>query len=135
MKKKKLKKNFSLINLFDSIDIYGLNFPLRYKTKSSYTSNLGIIFSIISYIILIIYSIICFIQLFYHKSFTILSENDNSIKNFINLSEIPFMFGLKNLKNLKQDFSLFPNYPYKISVWRNNYLLSNDIIYNNKKVN
>ena len=87
MEKKNLKKNFSLINLFDSIDIYGLNFPLRYKTKASYTSNLGIIFSIISYIILIIYSIICFIQLFYHKSFTILSDNDNSIKNFINLSE------------------------------------------------
>ena len=87
MEKKKLKKNFSLINLLDSIDIYGLNFSLRYKTKSSYTSNLGIIFSIISYIILIIYSIICFIQLFYHKSFTILSDNDNSIKNFINLSE------------------------------------------------
>ena len=129
MEKKKLKKNFSLINLLESIDIYGLNFSLYYKTKSSYTSNLGIIFSIISYIILIIYSIICFIQLFCRKSFTILSENDNSIKNFINLSEIPFMFGLKNLKNLKQDFSLFPNYPYKISVWRNNYLLSNDIIY------
>ncbi len=36
------------------------------------------------------------------------------------------MFGVKNLK---QNFSLFPNYPYKISVWRNNYLLSNDIIY------
>ena len=64
MEKKKQNKNFSLYALLSSIDIYGLHFPLRYKTQSSYTSNLGIIFSIISFIILIIYSTICFLQLF-----------------------------------------------------------------------
>ena len=123
---KEKKKSISLNDLFSFIDIYGINFTLHYKSKSSYTSNLGIILSIISFIILIIYSTVCFLQLFYRKSFTILSENDNSISHFVNLSEIPFMFGLKSLN---EDFPLFSNHPYKISVWRNNYLASDNIIY------
>ena len=123
---KEKKKSISLNDLFSFIDIYGINFTLHYKSKSSYTSNLGIILSIISFIILIIYSTVCFLQLFYRKSFTILSENDNSISHFVNLSEIPFLFGLKSLN---EDFPLFSNHPYKISVWRNNYLASDNIIY------
>ena len=129
MEKKKQNKKFSIYDILNPIDIYGLHFPLRYKKQSSYTSNLGIIFSIISFIILIIYSSICFLQLFYRKSFTILTENDNSIVNFINLSDIPFMFGLKSIKSLKEEFPFLLDYPYKISIWRNNYLTSNEIIY------
>ena len=109
------------LNLFN---IYGLRLSLFYKNRSEYSSNLGIILSFLSYIIIIIYSIILFLRLILHSSFTILSENYYSGQNFINLTEIPFVLGIINLAG---EF-LPPNNKYKISVSKGYFKSSNDYI-------
>ena len=117
-------QKYEISRFLNLINIYGIRLSLFYKNRSEYSSNLGIILSFLSYIIIIIYSTILFLRLILHSSFTILSENYYSGQNFINLTEIPFVLGIINLAG---DF-LPPNDKYKISVSKGYFKSSNDYI-------
>ena len=117
-------QKYEISRFLNLINIYGIRLSLFYKNRSEYSSNLGIILSFLSYIIIIIYSTILFLRLILHSSFTILSENYYSGQNFINLTEIPFVLGIINLAG---EF-LPPNNKYKISVSKGYFKSSDDYI-------
>ena len=110
--------------LFNLINIYGISLPIFYKNRSVFTSQLGVILSIISFICIFVYSAILLSRLFLHSSFSILSENNYSGNHFINLTDIPFLFAIINLNG---DF-LIPNNKYKISISKGSFKSLNDNI-------
>ena len=103
MSKKFLKK---INKLFESINIYGVDFHLLYKKEEIYHTNLGFLFSIFSIIIVIGVSLIYFLQLFNNTSFS-LTTNMVQIggEASIDFSNVPLLLSFSDLngttKNLE----------------------------------
>ena len=109
------KNNESTIKkLFNHLNLYGMPFAIRYKNKSTYTSTIGIILSLISIFIFTGLIIYYFLDLITHSSFSILVCNDKSKLHSINLSNIPIMLGFLDL-----NFNLFliNQEIFSLSVW------------------
>ena len=109
------KNNESTIKkLFNHLNLYGMPFAIRYKNKSTYTSTIGIILSLISIFIFTGLIIYYFLDLITHSSFSILVCNDKSKFHSINLSNIPIMLGFLDL-----NFNLFliNQEIFSLSVW------------------
>ena len=85
--KKKLK------NYLDKINIYGIYISLKYHKDISYSSSLGIILSIITFLYLIRIIIKYSITLFNYSNFSIIT-NSLPVYPPVNMSEIPIMIGL-----------------------------------------
>ena len=100
------------------IDLYGYEFPLRYKKEKEYSTICGIFFSIIS-ISLTIYLIILYTtQIINRTSFTLVTNYIYSEKPLeINVSNLPLMIGL-----FHYDYSININQSYvKIKMYQNIY--------------
>ena len=100
------------------IDLYGYEFPLRYKKEKEYSTICGIFFSIIS-ISLTIYLIILYTtQIINRTSFTLVTNYIYSEKPLeINVSNLPLMIGL-----FHYDSSININQSYvKIKMYQNIY--------------
>ena len=117
------QKEKLFFSILKSINIYGMPFSIRYKNKSTYVSGIGIILSLISFIIIFSLFLYYFLQLINHTSFTILNNNDKSKEYSIDLSNIPIMFGLIDINSkliqINQEF-------LNISVWTKNLIPINN---------
>lgn len=93
-----IKKGFS----FSFLDFYTRQISLYYKNRSSYSSNTGIIFSIISIIIIIFLVIYNIVKLFNHSTFSIVMNHIIKNNISINLSSTPIMIGIFKNENLNE---------------------------------
>jgi len=76
-------------------NFFGLDFPIRYKKESMFSSYIGISFSFFSIIIIIIVIIKYSLDLFEYSNFTVISNQVDLDRNkSINFSESPIMLGL-----------------------------------------
>ena len=83
--------------LLRKIDLYGLNFPLRYKGKHEYNTLCGISLSIFTIIGLVIIVILFLIQSFSRKRVSIIQNSDQLYeKKILNFSRIPILIGFVN---------------------------------------
>ena len=83
--------------LLRKIDLYGLNFPLRYKGKHEYNTLCGISLSIFTIIGLVIIVILFLIQSFSRKRVSIIQNSDQLYeKKILNFSRIPILIGFIN---------------------------------------
>ena len=96
---KEKRKQTSLFFVLEHLNIYGMPFSLRYKNKTTYTSTIGIILSLITILSITTLTFYYFYQLIMHSSFSILICNDKSKFHSINLSNIPIMFGFLDLNS------------------------------------
>ena len=82
-------------NQLKKLDIYGYNFPLRYKSETSYSTSCGLFFSLVSIFLVCLIIISYIVKMFSHSSFSIVT---NSIYREelaeINLKNFPFMYGI-----------------------------------------
>ena len=77
----------------DKINIYGIYIPLRYHKDISFSSSLGIILSIITFLYIIWTTIKYLITLFNYSNFSIITES-LPVYPPVNFNEIPIMIGL-----------------------------------------
>ena len=89
-------------------------FSLRYKNKTTYTSTIGIILSLITILSITTLTFYYFYQLIMRSSFSVLICNDKSKFHSINLSDIPIMFGFLDLNS---DLFSFNQDIFSLSVW------------------
>ena len=113
-KMKKKNEQSSFIGFFESINIYGMPFSIRYKNKTTFSSKIGIILSIITILIILSLTLYFLIELITHSSFTILFCNDRSKLHSIDLSNIPIMF---NFLDLQSNSFLINQNLFSLSVW------------------
>ena len=111
-------KQTSLFWVFERINIYGMPFSIRYKNKTTYTSTIGIILSLITILSITTIIFYYFYQLILHTSFSVLICNDKSKFHSINLSNIPIMFGFLDLNS---DLFSFNQDIFSLSVWMKNF--------------
>ncbi len=92
LKSEQLKTNNKIYNI---IDIYSQQFPLRFKNKEKYFTSLGFIMGLISIIFFIFLSISELKDIFLRKNFGIISNKEYSQYAKVNLTNIPiFLFYL-----------------------------------------
>ena len=63
-----------ITKIFKSINIYGVNIPLLYKKDEIFNTTLGVLLSILSYIIIILVSLFYFLELFNKLSFLFITN-------------------------------------------------------------
>ena len=101
----------SIINILKVIDIFGFNFPLRYKKEREYNSIFGIIFSLFSIIIILLISFLYFKKMIYKTEFSIVTNYIYSEEKFeIDISSFPLMLSLINYKyekDIDDSYALF----------------------------
>ena len=99
-----------IYNKLKNFDMYGYNFPLRYKSETSYSTSCGLFLSLISIILLSFIIIDYIIKMFSHSSFSIVT---NSIYREglpeVNLKNYPFMYGIYKNKKLRYFDSSYIN--------------------------
>ena len=83
--------------LLKKIDLYGLNFPLRYKGKHEYNTFCGITLSIITIIGITIIVILFLIQHFSRIKVSIIQNSEQLYeKKILNFTRIPILIGFVN---------------------------------------
>ena len=125
------KININNLSFIRNFDIYGIQFPLRYKKKSSYSTKPGIIFSIITFIIAIIIIIYFGQDVFKRKNFSIISSQKSlNNKSIINLSNETIFFVLtsQNGSFIEIDYSYL-----NISSENNDHVIDEDNNFNIKR--
>jgi len=86
-----------------TINIYGLSFPLRYRKSEKYSTISGIIFSILTFLIVISITIMYSLDLIYHTGFNIMLNYTPILKKtLIDFSKTPFMIGFVNWSRTHQ---------------------------------
>ena len=81
-------------------DLYGIDFPIRYKNQRKASSLTSKIFSIISYIIILILILFYIIEIYNHTNLNIVICQKYLFENYLlNFSEIPILIGIKNMNN------------------------------------
>ena len=84
-----------LNNFFEAINLYGLNFPLRYKKEKTYLTIIGLVLSLITIIFVIGISIIYGRDLIFRTGYSLVTNYiPLNEKTRIDFSKRPFMFGL-----------------------------------------
>ena len=82
---------------FHTINIYGVPFSFRYKKSEKYSTIIGIILSVLTFLMVIIIAIMYSLDLINHTGFNImLNYNPIKIKTPIDFSKTPFMIGFVN---------------------------------------
>ncbi len=82
---------------FQTINIYGVPFSLRYRKSEKYSTLIGIILSFVTFIMVILITIMYSLDLIKHTGFNVmLNYNPINIKTSIDFSKIPFMIGFVN---------------------------------------
>ena len=92
-----------------AFDLFKINIPISYKNNHSYQSNLGGILTIISFLIIIIYSLTEISILFDRSAFTITSNEYHDLGGNIDLTSTPILLQLldKTGKVMEYDTKLF----------------------------
>ena len=81
-------------------DLYGIDFPIRYKNQRKASSLTSKIFSIISYIIILILILFYIIEIYNHTNLNVVICQKYLFENYLlNFSEIPILIGIKNMNN------------------------------------
>ena len=82
--------------ILKNIDIFGFNFPLRYRNETEYNTECGIFFSIISITFIFLLSFLYLKEMIYKTNFSLVTNYvySNDIK--IDLSSYPLMIGIIN---------------------------------------
>ena len=94
-------------NIFESINLYGLNFPLRYKKEKTYLTIIGLVLSLITIFFVIGISIIYGRNLIFKTGYSLVTNYiPLNEKTTIDFSKRPFMLGFaSNGKITNFDFS------------------------------
>ena len=83
-----------LFNILEPINLYGLNFPLRYKKEETYPTITGIILSIITIFFVIAISILYGMNIIYKTGYSLVTNYvPLRKKTLIDFSNRPIMFG------------------------------------------
>ena len=103
MIRKLYTNEYSFIRNFD---LYGITIPLRFKNKSKYSTRLGMILSIFTYIFIILISIYFSQDLINKKNFSLVISEKNIEygKKFIDISNTPILMRLMNFNGTLEDF-------------------------------
>ena len=89
------------VNILKKIDIFGFDFPLRYKQETQYNIKCGIFFSIISIIFIILLSFKYIRHLDSNNNFSLVTNYIYSEESFeIDISNIPIMLSLFSINNI-----------------------------------
>ncbi len=112
-----------------TINIYGLSFPLRYRKSEKYSTISGILFSILTFLIVIAITIMYSLDLINHTGFNIMLNYTPILKKTnIDFSKIPFMIGFVNWSRSHQKLnSSYLSLTFDRNV--HNTFLNNDGIY------
>ena len=90
-------------NIFQTINIYGIPFQLRYRKSEKYSTIIGLILSLLTFMMVILIAIMYSLDLIKHTGFNImLNYNPIKIKTPIDFSKIPFMIGFVNWSRSNQ---------------------------------
>ena len=94
-------------NIFESINLYGLSFPLRYKKEKTYLTIIGLVLSLITIIFVIGISIIYGRDLIFRTGYSLVTNYiPLNEKKTIDFSKRPFMLGFaSNGKITNFDFT------------------------------
>ena len=125
------KININNLSFIRNLDIYGIQFPLRYKKNSSYSTKPGIIFSIITFIIAIIIIIYFGQDVIKQKNFSIISSQQSVYHDsIINLSNETIFFVLtsQNGSFIEIDYSYL-----NITSESNNHIVDKEDNFNLKR--
>ena len=92
-----------------SFDFFGVPIPISYKNDYSYKTNVGAALSIISFLIILIYTLFEISTLLDRSSFTVITSESQDLEGKINLSYTPIMFQLLDLSwnSVEYDPKLF----------------------------
>ncbi len=102
-------------SIINSVNIYGLQYSIHYKNRTTFISFLGIFLSLFSILFCLILTFYYFHKLIFHTSFSILVSNERKISRTINLNNVPIMIGLLN--NNSSLIEINQNY-FDVSVWK-----------------
>ena len=93
-----------ITKIFKSINIYGVNIPLLYKKDEIFNTTLGVLLSILSYIIIILVSLFYSLELFNKSSFS-LTKNTNQIDGeyYLNFSNLPILLSFSDLNGTSKE--------------------------------
>ena len=93
-----------ITKIFKSINIYGVNIPLLYKKDEIFNTTLGVLLSILSYIIIILVSLFYSLELFNKSSFS-LTTNTNQIDGeyYLNFSNLPILLSFSDLNGTSKE--------------------------------
>ena len=110
MERKNTKNNSSFLKM---VDIFESPITLSYNKRYLYETDLGGVLTIITFLIIFIYSIYNLADLIQGKNYTLISNESIDYKYKLDFSNVPFGFKLINSKG--EDFPLDPSiYNYKI---------------------
>ena len=108
-----------LSKLVPIINIYGLSFPLRYKQKSKFTTNIGFILTILTLASIITVILIFLIQIFTYNDFSIIQNSEQTYgKKLLDLTKVPILIGFMN--NLGHPIKIDPSF-INITLEKNEY--------------
>ena len=123
--------NINNLSFIRNLDIYGIQFPLRYKNNSSYSTKPGIIFSIMTFIIAIIIIIYFGQDVIEQKNFSIISSQQSVyLDSKIDFSNETIFFVLtsQNGSFIEIDFSYL-----NITSENNNHIVDKEDDFNLKR--
>ena len=87
----------NLEQIISKLNFFGINFPIRYRREKKYLSYMGILFSLITLILIISLSIKYIFDLFNYKNFIVIQNEINLDKTkILDLSNSQIMVGLIN---------------------------------------
>ena len=86
-------------NIFDlkSFDLYKVCIPISYEKNYLYKTNVGAVLTIISFLIIVVYTIYQFSTLLDRSNYTIITSETQDLTGKIDLSNTPIMFQLVDL--------------------------------------
>ena len=97
---------FQSNGFFQTINIYGLPFPLRYKKSEKYTTFSGIFLTILTFIIVIFIVIMYSLDLINHTGFNLMTNyTPMKKKTLFDFSKTPFMIGFVNWERTHQSLN------------------------------
>jgi hypothetical protein len=98
-----MERNYFQDKIYN-IDLYGIDFPIRYKSHRKASSSISLILSIISYILILTLIIIYLREVYQHSSLNvIICQKYLFEKYLLDFSNVPIFLGIKNALNELQE--------------------------------
>lgn len=119
---------FQKENILNNCDLFEIPINFSYKGKYYYKTKFGGILSILDILIIILYLLLNFEEIFGKNNYTLLYRESDSINNIINFTNVPFAFKLTYANETDVDYNsnLFS---YKlVKVTSNRYIDENGIV-------